>query len=82
MKVVPIKELKEKLAELSEIAAKGGKVKVTKYNKPYILLVAAEDLSQNLIIGSKVGTALKPIAKSGSKGRYLEILAEDRYGED
>lgn len=80
MRIVSLKDLKENLAEIAECASKGEHVSVTKYNKPYIALVPVHSL--NLRLGKNLGTPLDCFGSKSSKGKFLDILLEDRYGEE
>ncbi|MBL7684863.1 MAG: hypothetical protein JNK65_02380 [Deltaproteobacteria bacterium] len=80
MKSVPLKDLKENLSYWAEEAAHGEKVQVTKYNKPYIMLGPTEVsfLHQGIQSGRE---PLRSVLRQGTKGKYLDILSEDRNEE-
>lgn len=77
MKSVPIKDLKRNLSSWTEEAAKGERVQVTKYNRPYVVLSPAG--ATGIHVGKKVGKEpLKSVLKEATKGRWLRALQEDR----
>ena len=77
MKKVPLKDLKLRLSLWMKEAAKGSLVQVTRYNRPYIYLFCNE--SPGLHCGSQVGKSeIKSVLSGKTKGRWLEILLEDR----
>lgn len=77
MKIIPIKDLKENLAEWASLAARGEEITVTKYNRPYITLGPSGMLG--LQVGSRVGRGtLTSVCRRGSRGKWLKILADDR----
>lgn len=74
---IPLKELKENLSHWTEEASKGSQILVTKYNRPYIMLLPGGGGS--LYHGSRVGKAsLTSELDQASKGRYLDYLLHDR----
>jgi prevent-host-death family protein len=80
VKRVSTHELKRDLASAIAEAEKGGQVLITRHNRPVALLVSARD--EHLHRGKDFGNAsLQPVLKGRTKGRYLEVLQEDRYGE-
>ncbi|OGQ23476.1 MAG: hypothetical protein A3I05_07380 [Deltaproteobacteria bacterium RIFCSPLOWO2_02_FULL_44_10] len=77
MKKVPLKELKENLSHWTEEAAGGEVIHITKHNRPYVELWPAGQ--EHLHVGKQIGkTALKPVLKEASSGKWLEVLQEDR----
>ena len=80
MKKVTLKHLKEALSEISEQAAKGEFIEVTKYNKPFVVMGPAAPLGVR--VGSKSGKGpLDSIASEATKGRLFKVLEEDRDHE-
>ena len=80
MKSVSLKDLKKHLSEVTEQAARGEVVQVTKYNKPFVVLMGVA--SPAVHVGSKVGTtSLVSIGKKLTRGRFLSALKEDREDE-
>lgn len=79
MKEISVQELKAHLsAILAEVAA-GEAVLVTRHRKPVAQLTAAK--SGGLVLGARHGEEdLHPCLSRGSKGRYLDLLVEDRRG--
>lgn len=80
MKKATLKELKDNLSTLTEIASKGETVEITRYNRPYIILSPTQ--LQNLTVGRRVGLGveIKPLGRSLTKGLYLSFLEADRDG--
>ncbi|MBI4212238.1 MAG: hypothetical protein HY540_06335 [Deltaproteobacteria bacterium] len=75
-KNVALKELKENLAYWAEEASRGEVVQVTKYNKPYMMLVPSGQ--PGLRVGKNVGkSGFKPVLDKPPKG-WKEYLDEDR----
>lgn len=84
MKKISLKDLKENLSTYAEEAAKGDPIQVTKYNKPFILLLGSSGTSSHfgLHIGKNAGKAsLESVGKTLSKGKVLDVLSEDRSEE-
>jgi len=72
MRTVSVQELKKRLSALVTEASRG-------HQRPVAYLSAAG--LQHLHLGGKFGKAdLKPLLKKATRGRYLEMLAEDRRG--
>lgn len=81
MKKISLKYLKENLSQLTEEAAQGAQIQVTKYNKPYIYIVGMP--TSSLHIGVKIGKGiLKSVSKFATKGAYLAELMKDRQEKD
>ncbi len=79
MRQVSIYDLKNRLAEIISEVAEGEEVVIVRYRKPVARLSPAE--RKYLHMGSRFGQGeLKPALKGQTKGRFLEILAEDRSG--
>jgi antitoxin (DNA-binding transcriptional repressor) of toxin-antitoxin stability system len=78
MKTVSLQELKARLSELVAEAAAGGSIVITKHGRSIAQLGAVS--RPHLRVGSRVGKGggLKPFLKISTKGRYLEVLEEDR----
>ncbi len=77
MNKVPLKELKKDLSSWAEEASKGNIIEVTKYNRSYIYLVP--HTQSGLFQGGRVGQGnLTPLLSSGSRGKWLKYLEEDR----
>lgn len=72
-----LNELKKHLSDYAERAAAGEIIHITRFNRPYIVL--APDRDASLHWGELAGkSAIKPVLKKGSRGRWLKFLAEDR----
>ena len=76
MKRVSIQELKSNLSAVIAEVESGATIVVTRHNTPVAELNPAG--ARNVHRGARVGTPLKPALKRGTKGRYLEVLLEDR----
>ncbi|HMF93309.1 MAG TPA: type II toxin-antitoxin system Phd/YefM family antitoxin [Vicinamibacterales bacterium] len=77
MKEVSIQALKANLSAMVADAESGDTIIVTRHNTPVAQLGPARD--QSLHRGRNVGRCrLKAALRRGSKGRYLEVLLEDR----
>lgn len=80
MKTVSLQDLKRHLSALVTEAAKGETILITKHDKPIARLDAAG--SQYLHVGDLVGTGgIKRLLRNATKGRYLDILLDDRRGD-
>ncbi len=77
MKTVPIQELKRRLSALIDAAAAGERVLVTRHRVPVALLTSAG--LEHVHVGRKFGRGtLRPLMRRATKGRFLDVLAEDR----
>ena len=77
MKMVSIQDLKASLSAMVAEAESGGTIIITRHNAPVAQLSPAR--TQPVHRGKDVGSGrIKPAVKSGTKGRYLEVLLEDR----
>ncbi|MBI2377799.1 MAG: type II toxin-antitoxin system Phd/YefM family antitoxin [Deltaproteobacteria bacterium] len=77
MKSVPIHDLKRNLAATIELAASGERIVVTRHDKPVAVLISASN--ERIRVGARFGQArLAPLFKRATKGRYLEVLDDDR----
>lgn len=80
MKKVSLQDLKRNLSAIVSEAARGTTVVITKHQRPVAFLSAAD--LHHLHLGRDFGKAsLKPHLKRATRGRYLEVLAEDRRGD-
>ena len=79
MKRVSIQDLKANLSSLVAEAESGGTIVITRHNSPVAQLIPA-----HLVLvhrGARVGQGrIAPAIKHGTRGRYLDVLAEDRSG--
>ena len=74
---VSLKQLKQELGAIASSAAQGARIDVTRYNKPYLVLVGAAE--QSLQVGASADNfTLKPALKSGKKNVANKALQEDR----
>jgi prevent-host-death family protein len=78
MKRISIQALKSRLSSAVAEAQAGAHIIVTKHNEPVAQLGTAR--SQHLHRGAASESRLKPAIKRATKGRYLEVLADDRGG--
>lgn len=77
MKHVSLKDLKSNLAHLAHEASQGAQIEITRYNRPYITLGPTH--AEGLRVGNQLGKGnLEPMTRNGSRGRFLEVLIEDR----
>jgi len=79
MKKVPIHEVKRNLATFVSEAAKGERILITRHGRPAAALEASD--REHLVVGAHAGRAkLRPALHNATRGRFLEVLAEDRRG--
>ncbi len=81
MKKVPLKYLKEHLAEVAEEVSKGSAIQITKYERPYFRLLPNDPLPEHegTWVGDRVGRPLRRGLKVNmGMNKILGILAEDR----
>ena len=77
MKKVSIQELKRNLSALIREASSGVRILVTRHKEPVAYLDSAE--LEHLHVGRRYGQGrLVPLLRSGTRGRYLEVLKDDR----
>ena len=77
MKKISIQTLKARLSALVAEAESGQTILITRHNQPVAQLAPPE--VQHLHRGKLFGRArIGPALKRGTKGRYLEVLLEDR----
>ena len=75
--MVSIKDLKAKLSAMVAEAESGDTIIITRHNAPVAQLRPAQ--AQSVHRGKNVGSGrIRAAVKSGTKGRYLEVLLEDR----
>jgi prevent-host-death family protein len=77
MKSVSIQDLKATLSALVTEAESGKTILITRHNTPVAQLSPAR--TGPVHRGRGVGTArIRPAVKRGTRGRYLEVLLDDR----
>ena len=77
MKQVSIQDLKARLSAMVARAESGDTIIITRHNAPVAQLSPARTASVHR--GRNVGSGrLRAALKRGTKGRYLEVLLEDR----
>jgi len=77
MKVVSIQYLKARLSALVAEAESGDTIIITRHNAPVAQLRSAR--TESVHRGKNVGSGrIRAAVKRGTKGRYLEVLLEDR----
>ena len=77
MKMVSIKDLKAKLSAMVAEAESGDTIIITRHNAPVAQLSPAR--TESVHRGKNVGRGrIRAAVKRGTKGRYLEVLLEDR----
>lgn len=78
MKMVSIQELKASLSALVAEAAAGTPVLITRHKRAVARLVPADP---HVHVGKRFGKAkLKGLLRNATRGRYLEVVADDRRG--
>ena len=78
MQKVPIHELKRRLSELVAEAERGIPLLITRHGRVVAQLLPAD---AHVHVGARFGDgALAPLFKDRTKGRYLEVVADDRRG--
>jgi prevent-host-death family protein len=77
MREISIQDLKAQLSATVAEAESGGTIVITRHNEPVARLSPAH--SHHLHRATAVtAEPLKPALRRGTKGRYLEVLIEDR----
>lgn len=77
MKTVSVYELKRHLSSFIDQAAAGARILITKHRRPVASLSPAD--VEHLHVGSKFGRGtLKPLLRAPTRGKYLEVLDDDR----
>jgi prevent-host-death family protein len=77
MKQISIQDLKATLSSAISEAESGNIILITRHNEPVAQLGPAQPKFVHR--GKNVGKGgLKPALRLGTKGRYLEVLLEDR----
>ena len=77
MKLVSIQDLKAKLSAMVAEAESGDTIIITRHNAPVAQLSPTR--AESVHRGKKVGGGrIRAALKRGTKGRYLEVLLEDR----
>jgi prevent-host-death family protein len=79
MKRISIQDLKAALSAAIAEAESGQTILITRHNRTVAQLIPATVV--NTHGGSDAGAPLKPLLRRATKGRYLEVLLEDRAGE-
>lgn len=78
MRRIPIHELKRRLSAVVEEAEGGATLLVTRHGRPVAQL---GPVAAHVHVGSRVGEGrLQPLLAGPTRGRYLEVVAEDRRG--
>ena len=77
MKRISIQDLKARLSAAVSEAESGGTIVITRHNEPVAQLSPAHQ--PHVHRGTRVGTGrIKPAMTRGTKGRYLDVLLQDR----
>ena len=76
MKQISIQDLKARLSSAVAEAESGGTIVITRHNQPVAKLGPPDSHVHHP--NSTARPPLKPAIKEGTKGRYLEVLLEDR----
>lgn len=78
MEQVPIHELKRRLSQLVAQAESGTAFLITRHRRVVARLVPPD---MHLHVGVRVGRgAPQPLLDGKTKGRYLDVIADDRRG--
>ncbi|MHC4548071.1 MAG: type II toxin-antitoxin system Phd/YefM family antitoxin [Planctomycetota bacterium] len=78
MKRIPLHVLKQHLSALVAEAEGGTSFLITRHKRIVAQLMPAD---AHLHVGSRLGKGkLKPLLRSRTKGRYLDVIADDRRG--
>jgi prevent-host-death family protein len=82
MTSLSVQELKASLGEVLDRVLRGEQITVLRHGKPVARLVPA--VEPGLHYGSRwdCGEGIRPLGHRLSGGAYLDVLAEDRGGED
>jgi prevent-host-death family protein len=81
MKQISIQDLKGQLSAVVAAAEAGATILITRHNLPVATLSPAD--VPRVHVGKHFGRAkLKPLLKTSTRGRYLEVLLDDRRGDD
>jgi antitoxin (DNA-binding transcriptional repressor) of toxin-antitoxin stability system len=79
---VSLKQLKQELSKVAKKAAQGVRIDITRYNKPFLTLIKADE--SKCLVGSKVDSfsikSIDLIGAKNSKGSILDLLQADREG--
>jgi len=76
--MVPIHELKRRLSALVAEVEKGAPLLITRHKQVVAQLLPPE---AHVHVGSRFGRgAPQPLLKNRTKGRYLDVVADDRRG--
>ena len=79
MNPISIQDLKSQLSAAVAEAERGATIVITRHNRPVAKLTSASVAQVH--IGKRYGRAkLKPAVKTNTKGRYLDVLLDDRKG--
>ena len=79
MNQISIQDLKGQLSAAVAEAERGSTIVITRHNRPVAKLTPAA--VAHVHIGQRYGRAqLKPASRANTKGRYLDVLMEDRTG--
>jgi prevent-host-death family protein len=77
MKLVSIQDLKARLSAMVAAAESGDTIIITRHSAPVAQLSPTR--TESIHRGKNVGSSrLRAALKRGTKGRYLEVLLEDR----
>ncbi len=77
MKEISIMDLKRSLSAFIKAAAGGASFIVTSHNKPVAELRSADPAYLHRGVRFGTGT-VRPLFRSKTRGRYLEVLSDDR----
>lgn len=81
MKEISIQDLKGRISAAIAEAETGVTIVITRHRRPVAKLSPA--VAAHVHVGKRFGRAkLQSVSKANSGGRYLEVLLDDRRGQD
>lgn len=81
MKTISIQDLKQQLSAVISAAEAGERFVITRHKKP-VAELGSTDFGL-LHVGARFGTGrLSAVLEGPTGGRYLEVLRDDRAGDD
>jgi prevent-host-death family protein len=81
MRQISMQDFKKHLSAVMAEVAAGAKVLITRHKRPLAQLSSAE--LEHVHVGSRFGKPeIKPLFRGKTRGRYLEVLDDDRRGAE
>ncbi|MBI4612994.1 MAG: type II toxin-antitoxin system Phd/YefM family antitoxin [Planctomycetes bacterium] len=81
MKTVSVDELKRNLSAVLAEAARGERIIITRHKRPIAALSPAHGEHEHQGVRFGQGS-LAPLFRRATKGKYLEVLEQDRRGRE